>query len=387
MAAAFQSIGVDARPSPPGDAQTYELARPYLSGDECLPEAVTLGNFIKVTLQPDYDPAKTAFLLPTSNGPCRFGHYLPLARKIFKERGEDVLFISMSSSDGYKDIGAGAGELVRTGWRAVVAADILRKLLLKTRPYETVAGSTDRLFEYALDHVCAAIAVPAVSHRRRMKGIVASLRDVRAEFTRIEQDRRHKRPLIGVVGEIFCRLNDFSNDQLLRMIEKHGGEAWISDVSEWVWYTSYEERQRLLRYNNRYSFSMLSNRVREAYMHADEKKMLEPFTREFAGYEEPEFIDSVLQYSEKYLPGGRAKGEMVLSVGKAIWYHKKGAAGVIDISPFSCMNGIVCEAVYPRVSADLGQFPMRVLYFDGLMSTVEDDVEIFMELARNYGGD
>ena len=384
MAAAFQSIGVDAEPSPSGDAKTYELARPYLSGDECLPEAVTLGNFIKVTERADYDPEKTAFLLPTSNGPCRFGQYLPLARQIFKERGEDVLFVTMSSAGGYKDIGMEARGLVRTGWRAIVAADILRKLLLKTRPYESVPGTTDRVFHDALEHVCSAIALPAVSNAERLKKIIESLYDVHAEFEKIEKDTTRKRPLIGIVGEIFCRLNDFSNDQILRIIEKHGGEAWISDVCEWVWYTVYEERLRLIKYNKRYSFRMLGNRVRELFMSADERAMLTPFRQEFIGYEEPEHIATVLQYSEKYLPGGSAKGEMVLSIGKAFWYHSKGAAGVIDISPFSCMNGIICEAVYPRVSADLGHFPMRVLYFDGLLSTVEDDVEIFMELAKNY---
>jgi len=39
---------------------------------------------------------------------------------------------------------------------------------------------------------------------------------------------------------------------------------------------------------------------------------------------------------------------MVLNVGKAVYLAKKGAAGIIDISPFTCMNGIVCEAIYPN---------------------------------------
>src|SRR4030066_388602 len=164
MAAAFQSIGIAAEPNPPGDSQTYELARKYLAGDECLPEAVTLGNFFKVAQSEDYDPARTAFMMPTSNGPCRFGHYLPLAKKIFKERGEgEVMFVGPSSNDGYEGIGGRAGDLVRTGWRAVVAADALRKLLLKTRPYEAAPGETDSVFHVSLDKVCRAISTPGVS--------------------------------------------------------------------------------------------------------------------------------------------------------------------------------------------------------------------------------
>ncbi len=75
---------------------------------------------------------------------------------------------------------------------------------------------------------------------------------------------------------------------------------------------------------------------------------------------------------------------MVLSVGKAIWYWEKGANGVIDISPFTCMNGIVCEAVYPRVSRDLGGLPIRVFYFDALQHDWSEEVEMFIELARAY---
>ena len=385
MAAAFQSIGVDAAPVPDSDAQTLALARKHLSGDECLPEAVTLGDFLKVTLQPDYDPAKTAFLLPTSNGPCRFGHYLPLARKIFHERGEkDILLLSPTSSDGYDGIGAGATELVRTGWRAMVASDILRKMLLKTRPYEVNPGSTDAVFAKSIDRVCSALAIERVSHAQRMHLIVSALLKSRDEFRRVPADRREQRLRIGVVGEIFCRLNDFSNSQLLRLIERHGGEAWMSDIAEWVWYTNDEERLRLVRHGQRLSFRMLGCRIKHAVMRADEHKLLAPFEEDFVGCEEPQHIAEVLHRSKPYLPREGAHGEMVISLGKALWYYEKGAAGVIDISPFTCMNGIVCEAVYPRVSREHDRFPIRVFYFDALQGNAESDVEIFMELARNY---
>ncbi len=385
MAAAFRSIGIEAYPSPDSDAHSDDLARKYLSGDECLPEAITLGSFLKVTEMPDYDPARTAFLLPTSNGPCRFGHYLPLARKIFADRGEDeVLILSPTSSNGYQDIGKGARELVRTGWRAVIVSDILRKMLLKTRPYEKEKGLSDRIFQASLNRVCEALALPGISHKKRMEEILRALTAARDAFRTVDMDRRKPKLLIGIVGEIFCRLNDYSNSHLIRLIEKYGGEAWMSDVSEWVWYTNDEEEKRLIRQGKRYSRSMMIAKIRQKVMHGDEAAMLALFREDFFDYPEPKHITQVLDLSRPYLPREGAHGEMVISVGKAIWYHHKGADGVIDISPFTCMNGIVCESVYPRVSEDLGQFPLRVLYFDGLQSNFESDVEIFMELACNY---
>ncbi len=385
MAAAFRSIGIEAHPCPDSDAHSDEMARRYLSGDECLPEAITLGSFLKITGMPDYDPAKTAFLLPTSNGPCRFGHYLPLAKKIFADRGEDeLLILSPTSSNGYQDIGSGARELMRTGWRAVVVSDILRKMLLKTRPYEKEKGLTDRIFQAALHRVCTALALSDISHKKRMQEILVALTASRDAFRTIAVDRSKPRLLIGIVGEIFCRLNDYSNSHLIRLIEKSGGEAWMSDVAEWVWYTNDEEEKRLLREGRRFSTSMLVARIRQKVMHRDEAKMLALFRQDFFDYPEPRHITQVLDLSRPYLPREGAHGEMVISVGKAIWYQRHGADGVIDISPFTCMNGIVCEAVYPRVSEELGNFPLRVLYFDGLQNNFESDVEIYMELARHY---
>ena len=57
---------------------------------------------------------------------------------------------------------------------------------------------------------------------------------------------------------------------------------------------------------------------------------------------------------------------------------------MIDISPFTCMNGIVGEALYPRVSRENGGIPIRNFYFDGTHSDLERDIGIFIELAKSY---
>ena len=83
-------------------------------------------------------------------------------------------------------------------------------------------------------------------------------------------------------------------------------------------------------------------------------------------------------------PSGGALGEMVLSVGKAAYLAKHGADGIIDISPFTCMNGIVTEAIYPKLSKAYGGIPIRNFYFDGTQADLDRDLGIYMELARSY---
>ena len=99
FAAAFRAIGVKAEASPEGDERTKELAARYTSGDECYPERVTLGNFLKVMERDDFDPSKIAFFMPTATGPCRFGQYAPFLRRALKKMGqEEVLVLSPSSA-------------------------------------------------------------------------------------------------------------------------------------------------------------------------------------------------------------------------------------------------------------------------------------------------
>jgi len=130
---------------------------------------------------------------------------------------------------------------------------------------------------------------------------------------------------------------------------------------------------------------MLSAVVKDRIQKHDEHRLLAPFAEDFVGYEEPHNIHrDVLEPAWPYLPADGALGEMVLSAGKSIYLHGKGADGVIDISPFACMNGIVSEAVYHRISSDHDDMPIRNFYFDATSSNMARDLDIFMELAHGY---
>jgi hypothetical protein len=48
------------------------------------------------------------------------------------------------------------------------------------------------------------------------------------------------------------------------------------------------------------------------------------------------------------------------------------------------MNGIGCEAIYQKLSRELGGIPIRTFYFDGTQSDLERDLGVYLELARSY---
>jgi predicted nucleotide-binding protein (sugar kinase/HSP70/actin superfamily) len=384
LAAAFQSIGFDARVTPESDARTLELGSKYTSGDECYPQKVVMGDFMKLIEDEKLDPARTALMLPTANGPCRFGQYAGLQRRLLDEMGlQDVVILSLTSADGYAGIGEHARELIRTGWRAVVANDILMKLLLMTRPYEVNAGDADAAYLDGLETVAAVLSRPGVGTKERLEDLKAALARVKKRFRVVPVRRDENRPLIGVVGEIFCRLNTYSNNELIRHIEAQGGECWLAGVGEWLWYTNEEQFRRYREEHRRVSKDWLKTFITARIQHRDEDALMADFRDVFAGYEEPH-VTELLELSHPYLPQSGAMGEMVLSTGGAIYLYGKGADGVVDISPFTCMNGIITEAIYPKVSREHDHMPIRVFYFDGTQGDLDRDVGIFLELASTY---
>jgi predicted nucleotide-binding protein (sugar kinase/HSP70/actin superfamily) len=170
----------------------------------------------------------------------------------------------------------------------------------------------------------------------------------------------------------------------VRRLEEHGAEAWMSDIAEWIWYTNSEQRRRWRLEGRSFSLAMLGARLRARFQRKDEHELVKLLAEDFRGYEEPEDISVVLRYAEPYLPAAGALGEMVVNLGKSIYLARRGVDGILDISPFTCMNGVVCEAIYPRVSQDLGGIPIRNFYFDGTQAELDRDLGIYVELARSY---
>jgi predicted nucleotide-binding protein (sugar kinase/HSP70/actin superfamily) len=383
LAAAFRSIGFDAQVTPEEDARTLQLGGKYTSGDECYPQRIVLGDYLRLIEDYKLEPKKTAFLLPTANGPCRFGQYVGLLRRVLDDQGyDDVAILSITSADGYASIGEQAGALIRTAWRSVVVQDILLKLLLMIRPYEVEPGQTDRVYLECLDLMGEIVAQKGISNKERMVDLKAGLARVKTAFLAIPV-KQEDRPLIGVVGEIFCRLNTFANNELIRHIEAQGGECWLAGVGEWVWYTNDEAFRRLREEKRRLSKDWLKNFLTARVMRTDENALMEDFEGVFEHHRDPH-VREILAYGHPYLPREGALGEMVLSTGGAIYLYHQGADGIVDISPFTCMNGIVTEAVYPRVSREHDEIPIRVFYFDGTHSDLDRDVGIFLELAKTY---
>ena len=142
LAGAFRACGVDAAVMDESDEESVTVGRKYTTGKECYPCILTTGDMVKHATRADFDPGKSAFFMPSGSGPCRFGQYHKFHRMVLDEIGlPDVPIYAPNQDDRfYKELNIVGGKFSRLGWRAVVATDLLIKMLHETRPFETRIG-------------------------------------------------------------------------------------------------------------------------------------------------------------------------------------------------------------------------------------------------------
>jgi len=371
---AMNACGQEAHVLDESDEETLILGRKHTSGKECYPCILTTGDLLKFLNKPGIKPEKVAFFMPKANGPCRFGQYHNLHRTILDEMGfPNVPIISPDSDDGYGTVSNLDGNFRKLAWKGMVATDLLIKLLHQTRPYERNKGETDRVYASCLDQLARAI---------QSKGdIEETLTWAKERFSKIEVDRNERKPIIGVVGEIYIRSNRFSNNDLVRKIESLGGEVWLAGMAEWINYTThmYKSYSILQRKYKDYAKAWLTDWVQRKKEHRLEKRL----RGAILDCHEPT-IGEVLGLASPYLHESFG-GEAILSIGKAVEYIHQGLSGVVNAMPFTCMPGTVVTAMSKKLREDFGNFPFLNLAYEGQEDSNEiTRLEAFMHQARDF---
>lgn len=363
VAAAFRRHGYKARPMPPENQAVLELGRSVTRGSECMPTALTIGAMLSVIRE--HPGEKHALFMPTDAGWCRLGQYGVLHRQVLDRHGyADVPILSPSSQDNYKELGS---LLRRTFWMAMVCGDLLLKAVMKVRPDERVAGDANTVLAAELTRLESALAGRG--------DVRAALAQAVARFAAIP--RRHEpRPLVGIVGEIYLRLNPFSNEDVIGAIERFGGEAWLAPMSEWAHYTTACQHLQSVAQGRR-AWTRWVDDLTGRHMHSLEDRLISAAGPLLSDRLEPP-IETILEYGRRYVPI-EFQGETILTVGRTVAFARAGASLVVNCSPFGCMPATISTALYRRMSGDLG-VPLVSLFYDG-QGTQNQRLEVFLNNA------
>jgi predicted CoA-substrate-specific enzyme activase len=391
VAACFRAYGQPAEVMPLADEATLLQGRAFTSGKECLPCAITSGDMLKVISSVGFDPAKTAFFMPAASGPCRFGMYSCLHRLILKYAGaEGVPVIAPNQDSGFyreftKGVGSAAGKFMKDVWVAVVGIDLLRKAVLRLRPFAAVPHQAQQVYEQSIKQW-----TQAVENRLSFSQMRRLMESIAEDFAAIKLDGSPQKPMIGIVGEIYVRSHPFANSNIIARLEELGAVCDLASLAEWIYYTNFT-RSRTARRGGQFR-DWFTNVFQDYVQHRIEKTLAEPLEKmlgksglrsrfgEVGLAEGP--IEHVIELARPYLHHS-FEGEAILSIGKTVEYHHQGFGGVVNVMPFSCMPSTVVSTQTMRISADCADMPILNLSFDGQEdSTLTTRLEAFVEQVR-----
>jgi len=384
LAASLRAYGINAEALPRSPDPGMNRARAAISEDVCLPALMTTEDILYRIDQPDFDPAKEAFFQGNSEGPCRFGMYYMLQRRILDKLGlEHVDMVTLGSKSEHGGLGT---HFSMVTWDGLVAHDLVQKMLHRVRPYEISPGESQALYERYVQMICEMMP----QHKRRtqdgfgkwksllgtghLRPIEDILRMAQRDFAALAQ-REEKRPLVGVVGEFYVRIHDGANQDIIRKIERCGGEVWLAPATEFFSYANLigkifsKDRWRDTR-DNKHLKELAARWVNDKLAMRDEHALVRAALPFLSAYHDigP---DEVIREGSKYVHYTFG-GEAICSMGKSEDFAKRGLAGIVSVIPFNCMPGNTVTALSQVLRHRHGNIPFLNLDYDGFIDSSRD---------------
>ncbi|MBW2263145.1 MAG: hypothetical protein JRG91_14330 [Deltaproteobacteria bacterium] len=361
---ALRAAGHETRILPLPSEEIRLLGEAHTSGKECHPYSLLTGDLVH--LARSERRGGEAFFFPGTSIPCLLHQYGDGHRLLLERMGVSDLSVVTPGFGELKDLlGVDIGARM---WRGLVAVDLLIKMVCETRPYELERGQTDEAHRRSLEDIEVAIATDELS---------AALTMVTSRLRLIPVDRSNPRPVVGVAGDIFTRINPVGNQDLFTWLEERGYEVWpapfLVDITDFSlrrsWETSTLGEAALLgalmvRKN------VESWRARRMFR-GKIKRVDEP------GYQE------VLDMAKPYL-GEQQNEVLVLNVAKMVDFARRGVDGIVNALCFNCMLGTVSASITTRIRRDHDSIPITNLLYSSVEGSQRAMLEAFLHQVEAH---
>lgn len=376
LAGAMRGMGIRAEVLPPTDQESMSIGLDLCRGRECLPCFLCTGDMLRKCREPDFDPDRAVFFMPTGPGPCRFGQYSVLQKSILADEGfGDVRLVSPGTDDSYALFGDDPITLRKRAWQSIASVDLLAKVLHEHRPYELVPGQADETYAVCLDKIEAATEAGCEEH------LVEALAWAADAFSALPIDRSEPRPLIAVMGEIYLMLNEPSNARVVRTIESVGGEVVLGTFMDWLHFVDWRRKELSLRFGNYVEF--FKGFLSDTYQTRSEKRLMKPLARVLRHPPEESMSKAMKRLDQHYETVLGTEG--VLTMARSLDLAQHGLSGIVNVLPFSCMPGTVVATMAPRLREQMDNIPWLDIAYDGQEETnVMTRLEAFMHQALQF---
>ena len=333
----FQFIEKAARASgynidvlPANDKEAIEEGIKYVNNDACYPSILVIGQMINALKSGKYDPDKTALIISQTGGGCRATNYVGFLKKGLREAGfPNVPIISlnvlgMERQPGFKI----SYRLIKKLMMGVIYGDLFIRVLYRVRPYETVKGSANKLYEYYREKAFKNVEN---GNKNEMNKLV---KEIVKAFDTLEINDEVK-PKVGIVGEILVKYHPTANNNIVDVLEKEGAEVVVPELLDFFLYCCYNSK-----FKNRYlsgsSIVKTGCDIAISYIESYRKVVIKELQNsERFGY--PSSINNLAKKAANVVSLGNQTGEGWLLTGEMVELIESDVNNIVCIQPFACL--------------------------------------------------
>lgn len=382
MAASLRGTGINAMAMPMPDRFTLQLARHYMSGKECLPSQLLLGEVLQFLFS-DWFKRDEIYLVfvPTTTGPCRTGQYYIFYENLFKDlKFENVIVVTLEADNSYNELGP---KFVKNAWWGLTVADYMKDM--ETALRTCAADPASAMVKY--DNLWKKLI--HVAETDTSKGY-SVLEEISSELSKIPLKKSvADTPKVLIVGEIYVRRDDFAVDELVQKMSRQGIIAKVSSITEWLYYCDYTRKHDLLKrfrllpwYKKAFSKELRELagwKAESFYKHRVEDKIKRILGASGLLPSSPHDMEKIMSIAEEHFVSSDLYSEISISSGVSAAAMMEDYSGIINISPFACLIGRVIEGLITPWARER-KYPVMSIEIDGaiLPPNIVSKLDIFM---------
>ena len=350
----MRAAGFEVVVLPPPDDSIRERGEALSSGRECHPFAMIAGDLVNWMESGDAHP-DDVFFYPGTVVSCLLRQYGDGLNAMLERLNVAPIRIVTPSLDSWAKL-VGLSLTIRMQ-AAQVAGDVMLRALCRIRPYEDTKGETDEVYRE-----CLALVSSAAENGT----LFGTLQQCAERFAAIRRSGA-PRPVVGVAGDLYTRINGFASDRLLDRLEAAGLEVWPApfgtDVAELNATVRRQRSVRLLRPKSALRYTMARRVMTKQRLRIDHIFSVVDDMRPEPSI--PEIQAMVAPYM------GRAANPLILlNIGRMIMYADGGVSGILNAACINCMVGAASEAFQERIKRDLDGVPITSLVYGGGSNSV-----------------
>jgi predicted nucleotide-binding protein (sugar kinase/HSP70/actin superfamily) len=235
----------------------------------------------------------------------------------------------------------------------LLAIELCVKAVCEIRPYEKVRGTSDMVHRGNLLRIEAAIC---------SGDIVEALDESLRALSLIPVERNGGRPVVGIAGDIYTRVNSAANNDLYRWLENLGLEVWPSMFQ--IDLLDFGISRRLFESASRGRMRefLLSGSVAVKRL-IDVWKINRVASLRISHLEEPGYLE-MKKLAAPYMPN-EAHELLFLNTVKIVDFARHGADGIINAICFNCMVGNASAAIIEEIRSDYHDIPIITAVYSG----------------------